>query len=167
MEVLLQQILSGLATGSLYALAAFGLVLIFKTMDVVNFANGEMAMLSAFIAYTGINHFGLSYPLAVLAAVIFGGLLGMIVERLVIHPIEDTSPLTLIIVTLGLFMIFNGGAGLIWGYSPTSFPEAVKGEPLSIIGAQISPHSVVTILVCLIIMTGIYLFFLKKIYINT
>ena len=83
--MLLQVIFSGLATGSIYALVALGLALIYNTTEHVNFAQGEMSMVSAFIGFTFFNYLGLPLPVAILLTLILSVLLGIIVERLVIH----------------------------------------------------------------------------------
>lgn len=154
-----QQILSGLATGSIYALGAFGLVLIFKTMDTVNFAQGKMAMVTAFIAWTCMNRFHTPYWAAFIVAVVFGAVMGMAIERVFLRPVQGSSPLTLIIITLGLVMILEGVAGWVFGFDTKSFTEAIKGSPVSVLGAKISPHNILIIVVTFAIMLGIYLFF--------
>lgn len=154
-----QQIISGLATGSIYALGAFGLVLIFKTMDTVNFAQGKMAMVTAFVAWTCVNTFHMSYWMAFLAALAVGALMGGLIERVFLRPVQGSSPLTLIIISLGLVMILEGVAGWIFGFDTKTLPEAIKGEPLTILMARISPHNLLIIGVTLAIMVGIFLFF--------
>ncbi len=154
-----QQVISGLATGSIYALGAFGLVLIFKTMDTVNFAQGKMAMVTAFVAWTCMNRFHMPYYLAFIVAVAFGALLGIFIERVFLRPVQGSSPLTLIIITLGLVMILEGVAGWIFGFDTKNYPVAVKGDPLTVLTAKISPHNLLIIIVTLVIMAGIYLFF--------
>ena len=154
-----QQVISGLSTGSIYAMGAFGLVLIFKTMDTVNFAQGKMAMFSAFVAWACINIFHMPYALAFIVAVIFGGVLGMVIERIFLRPVQDSSPLTLIIISLGLVMILDGVAGWIFGFTTKTMPEAIQGEPLTIALAKISPHNLLIIGVTLLVMLGIFLVF--------
>ncbi|WP_279625615.1 branched-chain amino acid ABC transporter permease [Thermoanaerobacter wiegelii] len=125
--MLLQQLISGFATGGLYALAALGLVLTYKTSDVVNFAQGEMAMFSTFIAYTTMTSYGMSYWEAFILALLFASVLGFIVERFFIRPIQNAPVLSLLIVTLGLMMIVNGIAGWAFGFETHSFPAIVGG----------------------------------------
>lgn len=127
---LAQQVVSGLATGCLYSLAALGLVLIFKTLDIVNFAQGEMSMVSTFVAFTLLSRFGAPYPLAFLGALAFAALLGLFVDRAFMRPLAGKPGISMVIVSLGLFMVFNGVAGWIWGYDPLSFPAAVQGPPI-------------------------------------
>lgn len=125
-----QQVVSGLSAGCLYAVAALGLVLIYRTMDIVNFAHGEMAMVSTFIAYTLLVRANLPYLLAVLGALAFSFVLGVVIERVLLRPIQNGPLISMMIMTLGLLMVLGGAAGWIFGFDPVSFPYAVSGMPL-------------------------------------
>ncbi|MDK2930644.1 MAG: branched-chain amino acid transport system permease protein [Bacillota bacterium] len=155
--MLAQQIVSGLAAGCLYALAALGLVLIYRTMDIVNFAHGEMAMVSTFVAYTLLSRLGLPYVLAAAGALAFAALFGMLVERVFLRPIQNGPLISMMIMTLGLFMVFNGAAGWIWGFDPVSFPYAVKGRPLILWGLIITRDSLLVLTVTLVMAIALYL----------
>src|SRR5712664_3566170 len=122
MQGLLQQVISGVATGGIFASLALALVLIYNAMGLVNFAQGEMAMLATFVAYALINR-GLSYWIVVPVTLVlaFGG--GIAIQRIVIRPVERAPILTLVIITLGLATLLNGLAGAIFGYVPRSFPS--------------------------------------------
>ena len=128
--MLLQVIFSGLATGSIYALVALGLVLIYNTTEHVNFAQGEMSMVSAFIGFTFFNYLGLSLPLAILLTLIISALLGIIVERLVIRPAIRAPHFNIFIITLGLSIVMKSLAGFIWSHNdypyPSIFPDKVS-----------------------------------------
>ena len=124
-----QQVVSGLSAGCLYAVAALGLVLIYRTMDIVNFAHGEMAMVSTFVAYTLLVRLKLPYPLAALGALAFAFVLGVVVERIFLRPIQNGPLISMMIMTLGLLMVLSGTAGWVWGHDPVSFPRAVSGRP--------------------------------------
>src|SRR5215213_6491908 len=121
-ERFLQVVVDGIADGSIYATLALALVLIFRSTGVVNFAQGEMAMFSTFIAW-GLAQGGTPLWLAILGAfaVSFAG--GMLVERVLIRPVEGGNPLSLVIVTLGLFIVVNAAAGWIWGFTLRDFPD--------------------------------------------
>src|SRR5271156_6191005 len=107
MSELAQQIVSGLATGSIFASVALALVLIYRSMNVINFAQGEMAMFTTFIAWEFMQH-GIPIWLAFLAtiAIAFAGAVAL--ERFIIRPVEGAPPLTIVIVTLGMLIAFNG-----------------------------------------------------------
>lgn len=130
--IIAQQVVSGLATGCLYALAALGLVLIYKTLDMVNFAQGEMSMVSTFVAYTLLTRAGAPYPLAFMGAMLFAFVLGFLVDQVFMRPLEGKPVISMMIVTLGLLMVFNGVAGWIWGYNTLQFPSWPFKNPMPI-----------------------------------
>ena len=110
MQEFLQQVVSGIASGGIFASLALALVLIYNAMGLVNFAQGEMAMFATFIAFTLIDHgfnYWIALPLTLVIA--FGG--GVSIQRVVIRPVERAPVLTLVIVTLGLATLINGLAG--------------------------------------------------------
>lgn len=157
--ILAQQIISGLATGSLYALAALGLVLIFKTSDVVNFAQGEMAMFGTFIMFTFLKAGGLPYWGAFVLALAFAFLMGAAIERAVLRPLAQAPLISVLIATLGLMQIINGVAGWIWGYQAKAFPTAVSGSPISLGDLIITLPDLINLVVSLVVMTGFFLLF--------
>ncbi len=124
-----QLIVNGLALGSLYALTAFGIVLIYKTTDVITFAQGEAAMVCAFIAFTLLTVLKLPFALAFVLTLIFAGLFGALIERVILRRVRTTSILNSVIVTVGLSLILLGTAGWIWGYEIRTFPAPVGDEP--------------------------------------
>ena len=156
---LVQQVVSGIAAGGVYASLALALVLIYRAMDVANFAQGEMAMFSTFIAYSLITAVHLPYaivfPLTILIA--FAG--GVLIERVMIRPFEGKPILTLVIVTLALFFLTNGLAGLIWGYILQDFPSPFPAEPIRFAGIYIGQQDLGILGLCLVILTVVYLFF--------
>lgn len=154
-----QLLISGLALGSIYALLGIALVLVNKATDVVNFAQGEMAMFTTFLAFVLISHYELPLLLVFLLAPIIGGLMGAAIERIVMRPLASGPPVNAIITTIGLWIIFNHTAGWIWGYDPYRFPSLFPSESMSIGAARISPNSIGTIAVALVVMGALYLFF--------
>lgn len=157
--MLTQQVISGLTIGSLYALAALGLILIYKTSHVVNFAQGEMAMITTFVSFSLLNVSGFSYPIAFLLALIFSFGFGMVVERIFLRPLQNSSVLSQIILTLGLYMVFRGLGGAIWTWDPVSYPTAMEGTPIELFNFVIAPHDLLVLFSTLILMVLIYLFF--------
>src|SRR5262252_3177731 len=118
----IQQIVSGLATGGVYASLALALVLIYRSMEALNFAQGEMAMFSTFIAWELVAVVHLNYYAAFAITIAVSIVGGVVLERTIIRPVEKAPPLTVVLVTLGLFFVVNGLAGLIWGYVTKAFP---------------------------------------------
>ncbi|MBS4537608.1 branched-chain amino acid ABC transporter permease [Clostridium sp. D2Q-11] len=156
MAIFFQNIMAGLETGSLYALAALGLVLIFRTSDVINFAQGEMAMFSTFVAFTLFDGLGLSYPLAVIGALIFALLFGFIVERIFIRPASDASLVSKMIITLGLIMIIGGLASAIFGIDSYYFRQAISADSIDAAGVVVQPNALFIIAITLVIMAGLF-----------
>jgi branched-chain amino acid transport system permease protein len=157
--ILAQQIISGLATGSLYALAALGLVLIFKTSDVVNFAQGEMAMFGTFVAFSLLTSFHVPYWAAFILALVFAAIFGAAIERVVLRPLAKAPLISVLIATLGLLQIINGVAGWIWGYELKPFPAAVSGAPITVGGIIFTMQNLLNIGVALAVMLGFFLLF--------
>ena len=154
-----QLLASGLALGSVYALLALSLVLIHKATDVVNFAQGEMAMFGTFICFALLTMTALPLPLVMLMAVPLGIALGFVTERVTMGPLQSAPPVNALIATIGLWMIFHHGAGWIWGYDPVRFPSLFSPEPVEFLGARVAQNSLGIVAVSLLVMGLLYLFF--------
>ncbi len=150
MERFLQVVVDGIADGSIYATLALALVLIFRSTGVVNFAQGEMAMFSTFLAW-GLAQGGAPLWLALLGAFAASFVGGMLVERLLIRPVEGANPLSLVIVTLGLFIVVNAAAGWIWGFTLRDFPRIFPGGTAEVGGVSLSVESLGIIAVLLVV----------------
>ena len=155
MQELLQQVVSGLASGGIYASLALALVLIYNAMGLVNFAQGEMAMLATFVAYALIGRgmsYWLAFPITLILA--FGG--GIAIQRLVIKPVERAPVLTLVIITLGLATLINGLAGFVFGYVPRSFPSPFSSDSIDFLGVFISWRDLGVIAVSGLVLLAVY-----------
>jgi branched-chain amino acid transport system permease protein len=158
MQEFLQLFVSGIATGAIFASLALALVLIYNAMGLVNFAQGEMAMFATFVAYTLVGRgvsFWIAFPLTMVLA--FAG--GLLVQRVVIRPVERAPVLALVIITLGLATVVNGLAGFIWGYVPRSFPSPFPPESITFGGVSIGYQDLGVIGVCGLVLLAIYLLF--------
>jgi branched-chain amino acid transport system permease protein len=155
---LAQQIVIGLASGGVWATLAVALVLIYRSTGVINFAQGEMAMFSTFIAWSLVNH-GLSYwgAFFLTMAISFAG--GVAVERAVIRPVERAPVLTVVIVTLGLFFVVNGAARWIWSPETRSLPNAFSNRAIEVAGVAFSIQDLGTIAVSLGAVALLWVFF--------
>ncbi|MBV8602148.1 MAG: branched-chain amino acid ABC transporter permease [Candidatus Eremiobacteraeota bacterium] len=160
MQELAQQVVSGLATGSIFASMALALVLIYRSMNVINFAQGEMAMLSTFVAWE-LNQRGLPIWAAFALTIVIAFVGAVALERIVIRPVEGAAPLTIVIVTLGLFTAFNGIAGWIWGYVLKTFPSPFPTTPVRVGDVAFSLQDIGIIVVSLGTLLAIYLLFQK------
>ncbi|MFC6014502.1 branched-chain amino acid ABC transporter permease [Nocardia lasii] len=121
MTEFLQQLIEGLSAGAIYAGLALALVLIYRFTGIVNFAQGELAMFSAFLAWQ-LSQF-MPFWAALPLTLVISFLGGMLIERVIIRPVEGAPEITLVIVTVGLFFAVNAIAGWIWSYQTKSFPN--------------------------------------------
>ena len=154
-----QQIVFGLAIGAVYASLALALVIIYRTTHVVNFAQGEMAMFTSYVAWSLIVNHGLSFWPAFFVTIGIAFVIGVAVERVVIRPFESGSPLTLILVTIGLFVTFNGLAAWIWSPEQREFPSPFSARGFTVAGVVISRQDVGIIAVTLISVVLLWAFF--------
>jgi branched-chain amino acid transport system permease protein len=153
-----QVVVDGIADGSIYAALALALVLIFRSTGIVNFAQGEMAMFSTFIAWA-LNDSGRPLWLALLGAFAVSFLGGMAIERVLIRPVEGGRPLTLLIVTLGLLVLINAAAGWIWGFTNRGFPSIFPSGAARIGNVTLSLESLGIIAVLLAVVGLLWLLF--------
>jgi len=129
MELFLQQVLAGLATGGIYACMALSVVMIYQAIDHLNFAQGEMAMFSTFIAWQLIR-WGLPYWVAFAATTALSFVGGIAIERVLFRPIHNAPVLSSLVAFIALFSILNSGAGYIWDYTIKTFPTPFGTAPL-------------------------------------
>ncbi|MDP3759216.1 MAG: branched-chain amino acid ABC transporter permease [Ramlibacter sp.] len=157
MDLLIHQILSGLATGGIYASVALALVMIYQATHLVNFAQGEMAMFATYLAWSlmqaGVPYWG-AFFITVAAA--FVG--GVILERVVIQPVESAPILSVVIVFIGLLVIFNSVAGWIYSYTIKPFPSPFPAQPL-FGNSYVSSHELGTTTVTLVVLLLVFVFF--------
>jgi len=153
-----QQVTSGLAAGAIYASLALALVLIYQTTNVVNFAQGEMATFTTYIAWTMMHHGVAYWPAFVLTLLIaFGG--GVTVERVLIRPVEHRPEIVIVILTIGLFIAINGLVGWIFGPEVKAFDSPFPNSSVVVGGVSISIQDIGTFGVCLGTVVALWLFF--------
>ena len=157
MELLLHQVLAGLATGGIYACLALAVVMIYQAIDHLNFAQGEMAMFSTFIAWQ-LMQWGVPYWIAFPGTIAFSFLAGVAIERVLFAPIHDAPVLSHLVVFIALFAILNSLAGSIWDYNVKSFPTPFGMRPLFGNGLM-SSHDAGMIGVTLVMLVLLYVFF--------
>jgi branched-chain amino acid transport system permease protein len=157
MELLLQQVLAGLASGAIYACMALAVVMIYQAIDHLNFAQGEMAMFSTFIAWQ-LMQWGVPYWAAFVAVVALSFIGGVAIERILFRPIQRAPVLTQLVAFIALFGILNSSAGEIWNFTIKEFPTPFGRGPL-FGGHLISTHDAGMIGVTVIILILLYAFF--------
>jgi len=156
MQLVLSQIIAGLSTGGIYACMALAIVMIYQAIDHLNFAQGEMAMFSTFIAWQ-LLHWGLPYwPTFFLTiAIAFVG--GVLIERIIFKPLKNAPVLSHVVVFIALFSILNSSAGFIWDFNIKSFPTPFGTKPL--FGDLVSSHDAGMISVTIVLLILLYAFF--------
>lgn len=158
MSYFLQQLLNGVGSGAIYASLGLALVLIYRTTNIANFAQGEMATFSAFLAWQ-LNNWGLPMAWAILGAVLLSIVLGAVVYVAVVRPVQYKDEMTIIIVTLGLFLAFNSATGAIWGFMQKALPSPFPDQAWTIGSLRISAELVGFVFVLTAIAAGMFLLF--------
>jgi branched-chain amino acid transport system permease protein len=157
LDALLHQVLAGLATGGIYASVALALVMIYQATHLVNFAQGELAMFSTYIAWSLIQA-GVPYWAAFFLTVIFSFVLGVVIERVVIRPVENAPVLSVVVVFIALLVILNSVTGWIYTYTIKTFPSPFPEQPL-FGNKYMSSHEIGAIAVTLVVLLLLYAFF--------
>lgn len=160
-DQLLQFVLSGLTTGSIYALVALGFCIIHNATGIVNFTQVDFITLGGMVMYTLFRQVGLqqwiAFPLAVAAV----GLVGAMVQRLAIRPARSKEVIHLIFITIGISIVLRGGIKQIWGKASMALPPLSGEEPLRFLGATVLPQSIWIFLISVAVVVGLHLFFTR------
>lgn len=162
MDILLQQIINGLTTGSVYAVVALGYTMVYGVIQLINFAHGEVVMIGAMVAFTVISSLaGSAMPpsfillAGVLAAIPACMAIGYTLERVAYRPLRHAPRLAPLITAIGMSIILQHLALLIWGRNPLAFPQIIDNPSFSIGGAAISGVQIAIILLSLVMMGGL------------
>jgi branched-chain amino acid transport system permease protein len=154
----LQQVVSGLAQGAIYASLALALVLIYRATDVLNFAQGEMATFTTYVAWSLMDN-GLSFWPAFAVTLVIAFIGGAAVERVLIRPVEHRPEIVIVIVTIGLLIALNGLTGWIWGPEVKAFDSPFPLRTIDVAGVVISLQDLGVLAVCLITVALLWAFF--------
>ncbi len=158
-------LINGLSLGSVYAIIALGYTMVYGIAKMLNFAHGDVIMIGAYVTLMGMTKSGLSPIVSVLIAVVVCTALGMVIERVAYKPLRNAaSPLAVLITAIGVSYLLQNVALLIFGANAQSFPSAVKWEGISLAdGAlNVSGETIVTIVICVVIMVVLMTFIRKK-----
>lgn len=160
MGILLQTIINGIMLGSIYAMVALGLTLIYGILNIPNFAHGALYMIGAYMAFFAITSFSAPYWLGLIVAMVILFVIGMLVERLAFRPLYDKPLINSFIVAVGLILIFENGALAIWG------PEFRQIPPLSdavirVLGTTITMQRIIVIITAILLIVAVHLFIKK------
>lgn len=156
MGVLLQVLLRSLETGSIYALAALGIIIVYRTSNTVNFAQGAIGMFNAYVVTLFFTKFGFSLWLAIITGVISAMIMGLLIDILIIRHTKKVSAVAKQIVTLGLMMVLLGVVPLIFGVDPMRLPRLIENGDIKLLGASISYNGSFNIVFGLAIMASLF-----------
>jgi branched-chain amino acid transport system permease protein len=154
-------VVSGLATGSIYALVAISLVIIYNATRTLNFAQGEMLMVSTFVGWTAYHRLQLPLVAVLLVAVAVGALLGWAIERAIIRHAITATHFDVLIITLGLSLALRAGAGLVWTHEELPFPSFFANRPVVFGPVRVAPVSLGIIGASLALMLALYALFTR------
>src|SRR3984885_7196380 len=161
MIIFLQQVISGAAVGIVYALVALGFVMVHKSTQVFNFAQGELMMLGAFFAYTFIVLFGLPFWLGGLLAIASVALFGVLLDRVLLRRMVGTKPFTIFMLTVGIGFCIRAIVMLVpqWGTDTYSLPSPLQGKVISFGGLLVGIRPLAILLTASVIAVVLYVFF--------
>jgi branched-chain amino acid transport system permease protein len=152
-------LLNGFASGCIYGLVALGFVLIYKATEMVNFAQGDLLMLGAFVAYTTIVLFGLNYWIGFALAVLVMAGFGYLLDVVVLRPVIGQPQFAVVMLTIGLGFVFRAGAGMIWGTEILAFDTPFSGSVSRFAGLVVADVNFVIILGTAILCGALFAFF--------
>lgn len=159
MEIFAQVTLNGIALGCVYALVALGFVLIYKATEVINFAQGELMMVGAYIYFSLVTAGGLAPLWAFGVTLVAAGVLGALIERAVMHPLMDEPVFTQVMATIGLAAVLRATTGLIWSHDTHAFPSPVPAGAFKVSGLIVSWVDAWSVLLTLGLCCLLFVFF--------
>jgi branched-chain amino acid transport system permease protein len=162
MRYFFELVVSGLSVGAIYGLTAMGFAVIYKATGIVNFALGEMAMLTAYTSWSLANALGTGALPTVAIAIVAGAVIGLLVERIVMRPMLGEPVLSVVLVTIGLAVVMRSLVMLIWGASPQRFEVAGADGIVQVAGIGIRVGQITVIAALLAAMLGMRLFLQKS-----
>jgi branched-chain amino acid transport system permease protein len=160
MEIFIQQLFNGLTIGSIYALVALGLTLVYGILHIPNFAHGALYMMGGYITFTMMTKYNLHYWLAICVSVIVVGLIGVLMERFVFYPLRKSPPIQDNIAAIGILLFLEAFAQFVWGAEYQSMPTPY-GQVIQIFGLTFTMQRILIIIAAIVVMILLYLF-LKK-----
>ncbi|MDY7577917.1 branched-chain amino acid ABC transporter permease [Herbaspirillum sp. RTI4] len=166
MDIFLQQLINGLVLGSMYALVALGYTMVYGVLNLINFAHGDVLMLGAMVGLSLLRLLQTHAPhlpgivqlvIAILGAIPVCIAISLIIERVAYRPLRNAPRLAPLITAIGISILLQTLAMMIWGRSPVSFPQVMPSEPIHIGGALISPTQVMLLVLAVVAMAGLVL----------
>lgn len=163
MELFIQLTLTGFTNGAILALAALGFVLIYKSSDVINFAQGEFLLIGAYVIFSMISedYFGLAWPIGLVLTVLIAVALAVVVERFVLRPMIGEPIISVIMITIGLSSLLRAVVSTIWGNQPKAFPSFIPSYPVHIFSATVGADRLAAIGIAVLLL-GAFTFFFRR-----
>lgn len=162
MALFIQLTLTGLTNGAILSLAALGFVLIYKSSDVINFAQGEFLLIGAYVIFGLVAQIGIFWPISLVLTVLIAVGLGIVVERLVLRPMIGEPIISVIMVTIGLSSLLKALVGAIWGTIPQAFPAFIPSQPVKILGATVGADRLWALAIAIVMLGLFNLFFTRS-----
>jgi branched-chain amino acid transport system permease protein len=159
---ILQYVISGITIGAIYAVIALGFTIIYNSTEVINFAQGEFVMLGG-MAVIALISIGLPLGLSFILAVLSVTLVGITLERFTIRPARSSSPITLIIITVGASIFLRGMAMMLWGKDALGLKPFTGSDPIHVAGATLVPQSLWVLGVTVVVTVGLQFFYKRTI----
>ena len=157
--IFLDHLINGLSLGSIYAIIALGYTMVYGIAKMLNFAHGDIIMVGAYVAFCGLQYWGVPPVLAILLAMIVCTLLGITIEGLAYRPLRQAPSLAVLITAIGMSYLLQNIALMIWGANPKSFPTTfINSTSIHLGPLNISSATIITILVSIVIMVSLTLF---------
>jgi len=157
-DVLLQQLINALKVGSIYAVIALGYTMVYGIIKLINFAHGEMMMLGAYFAFVLAVSTPLPFLVVLLLAMILTAALGMLIEKIAYAPLRNAPRLSALITAIGMSLLLQNVAQLIWGAEPKRMPSVELFDPIVIGGIKIDAITIITIVLSVVFMIALQLF---------
>lgn len=157
MEMLIQQLFNGLTIGSVYSLVALGLTLVYGILHIPNFAHGAVYMVGAYITLTMMKYMGFNYWFGIAVSILVVGIISVLMERLVFHPLRKVSSVNSMIAAIGILLFLEAFAQIMWGpdYRQMTTPYS---QMVNISGLTFSMHRLLIIIAAIAVMLLLYLF---------
>ncbi len=162
MDLFIQLTLTGLTNGAILALAALGFVLIYKSSDVINFAQGEFLLIGAYVLFAMMVQFHLHWTIGLILTLVVAVILGVLVERLVLRPLIGEPIISVIMATIGLSSLLRAIVSTIWGNQPRAFPPFIPSKPVHLLGATVGADRLWAIGIAVLMLVLFNLFFTRS-----
>lgn len=159
MDVFLQLTISGFSTGMIYALAAVGFVIIYKSSDVINFAQGELLLFGTYLTFFCMVQLGLPWTVGVLVTLLIAVAIGLAIERIVLRPLIGEPIISMIMVTVGLSSVLQAIVNAVWGSRPRAFPSFIPTTEITLGPAVVGADRLIAIPIALVLLLVLGAFF--------